>query len=958
MSKPDSELVLGIDLGTTNSVVAVADSERARVVRDVDGAQLIPSVVSFRDGKVVVGELAREQRLTDAENSIYAVKRLIGRPYSSPEVARARERFAFEFREGKTGGVEVVAGGQNWTLPEISAFVLRECRSRAERGLGQSCGKAVITVPANFNELQRSATKAAGTIAGLDVLRIINEPTAAAVAHGYSGSGSHRVAVYDLGGGTFDITILESDGEIFEVVATAGDTFLGGDDFDRVIAESLAVRFSEASGIEVASTSQTFERFRAAAEWAKCTLSSKAQAELTISEIETGDGRPPTSFGTTLSRDDMNQLLTPLVEQSAAVCENAMRLAGLVAKDIDHVVLVGGSTRVPLVQEQVGRLFGRSPRLEFDPDVVVALGAAIQARSLAGAVVPKAVFTPPSPAQVMAKHTALRNAEAKRPKQPAFAPKSALGAIKLKRRAIEQGSPGVVAAKEVSEMAEKRKPKTGKKPTRRDPRREPASDAPVTRDEKVVLKSSDDTGLIDAASPPPTPTHTAPTVSVSEEKPSAPEPNQVAQASTSAESPPAWRPPRPSQIGGKGKAAKNPVSLSRLDEVGQEPQGGAAKPLKEKLAAVPTFALDDPLASEFTPALIDLPPVPKESGPPSVPATPAAVTFLSQHPPAHVSASDQKLASLRPPPLPGASARKKPPALPTTSNGPKLPPAPPKPPPAIPPEAKLSGNASDPANDGAAGPPPLPDTAPAAVTPPEPPKAPPPIVPQPQPVVVDSPPTAASDAAVSPEVPLFSPFPSEDTDHEGASPAEAFDPSNFDTGALDADALNESLFVVDEGDFDENEPRQDVVLKSMPPMILMDVTPHSLGIETVGGYCEHIIDRNAPIPVEQTRVFTTAQDGQDTVRVTICQGESRTFEENQELGVLEMEELVAAKRGDIKIEVTFMLDANGTLDVRATDPTTQKIQTTQINLVGGFADGELEALRERQAAMVGGSQFP
>ena len=289
-----SEIVLGIDLGTTNSVVAVADSVQARVLRDVDGSQLIPSVVSFEGGgRVMVGEVARERRLSDAANTVYAVKRLIGRPFHSPEVRAAIDRCAFELVPGRTGGVDVKAHGEQWTLPEISAYVLRECRRRAEQVLGRSCDKAVITVPANFNELQRSATKAAGAIAGLDVLRILNEPTAAAVAYGYGGSEVRRVAIYDLGGGTFDLTILELHDEVFEVVATAGDTFLGGDDFDRIIAERMAAWCVESRGFDPRTDPQAFERLRAAAEWAKCMLSSQAQVRVRVPELTTGrDGKP------------------------------------------------------------------------------------------------------------------------------------------------------------------------------------------------------------------------------------------------------------------------------------------------------------------------------------------------------------------------------------------------------------------------------------------------------------------------------------------------------------------------------------------------------------------------------------------------------------------------------------------------------------------------------------------
>jgi len=258
--------VLGIDLGTTNSVVCVSENGNLRVLPDEDGNPLIPSVVSFHPaGDILVGHSARERRLLDARNTVYSVKRLIGRPYLSPEVRRAQERFPFELVSGPTEGVLVEARGETYTLPEISAFVLREVRRIAEEQVGASCTRAVITVPANFNELQRSATKAAGRVAGLDVLRILNEPTAAALAYGYGKGSRERIAIFDLGGGTFDVTILELSGDVFEVLSTAGDTFLGGDDIDVLVADKMADAFLEHHRFDPRTDPQAYERLRAAA---------------------------------------------------------------------------------------------------------------------------------------------------------------------------------------------------------------------------------------------------------------------------------------------------------------------------------------------------------------------------------------------------------------------------------------------------------------------------------------------------------------------------------------------------------------------------------------------------------------------------------------------------------------------------------------------------------------------
>ncbi|MGB5545711.1 MAG: Hsp70 family protein, partial [Polyangiales bacterium] len=375
--------VIGIDLGTTNSVVAVADQPGGRVLADSDGVTLTPSVVSFHpSGDVMVGASAKERRLLDAKNTIYSVKRLIGRAFTSYEVKHAQERFAFELSEGPSGGVLVAARGETYTLSEISAFVLRHIRKVAEEAMGQECSRAVVTVPANFNELQRSATKAAGRVAGLDVLRIVNEPTAAALAYGYNKTSTERVAVYDLGGGTFDITILQLAGDVFEVLATAGDTFLGGDDVDTTIADHMIERFLETHRYDVRQDVQAYERLRAAAEWAKIQLSAKSEIQLCVEELAYGDGGAALNLDYSLTRQQLEHMCQPLVGRTFDVCEDAMKAAGLRPTQLDNVILVGGSTRIPLLQRMVAEYFGREPMVNIDPDLVVAQGAALHAQSL------------------------------------------------------------------------------------------------------------------------------------------------------------------------------------------------------------------------------------------------------------------------------------------------------------------------------------------------------------------------------------------------------------------------------------------------------------------------------------------------------------------------------------------------------------------------------------------------
>ncbi len=744
-----SGVVLGIDLGTTNSAVAVAEGTRVQVLADPDGNRLIPSVVSFHpQGDVLVGYPARERRLLDAKNTIYSIKRLIGRPWGSAEVERARERFAFEMREGPSKGVVVAARGETYTLPEISAFVLREVRRVAEAALGQECTRAVITVPANFNELQRAATKAAGKVAGLEVLRILNEPTAAALAYGYGKGSRERVAIYDLGGGTFDVTILELSGDVFEVLATAGDTFLGGDDIDLLIAEKMADAFLAHHRFDPRQDQQAFERLRAAAEWSKCQLSLEREVTLRVEELAYGQGGVSLDLQFALTRDALESMLAPLVGRTFDVCEDAMRMANLAPTQVDNVILVGGSTRTPLVRQRVAEFFGREPLATIDPDLVVAQGAALQGfalRSDRGSIPPARAIgrvalkkAPPIPSpRALARRQEIREEiAAARPKQPAFAPRPP---------------------------------------------------------------------------PPPTPRKGLP-------------PADDLAWGGDAETTQAG--PRPAELGGPGAPAAAVVAMRAQVVVGA------------RAPSVP---------------------------PPSRPALAG-----SAPPPSRPALSG-----------PGRGSQPGPPPLPVPLSAP---------------------------------PPPLP-------TPPWPPEEPPQVAPWPP----------AAPAQAWPAEP-GGPGPGWGGGQElfGDAPPALPPVSDFFPAAAAA---------------------PDIPLTSAAPPLLLDVTPQTLGVETVGGYCEPVIRRNAAIPVEQTRIFSTAADGQQTVHVRIVQGESRLRDENQALGELLLEGLRQAHRGTVKIAVTFVMDANGTLGVRAKDLETGREQVVRIQLVGGVSDEEVRRMQERQQRM-------
>jgi len=721
--------VIGIDLGTTNSVVAVAGQRGARVLADGDGVTLTPSVVSFHpSGDVLVGAPAKERRLLDAKNTVYSVKRLIGRPFSSYEVKHAQERFAFELSEGPSGGVLVAARGETYTLSEISAFVLRHVRKVAEQALGKECGRAVVTVPANFNELQRSATKAAGRVAGLDVLRIVNEPTAAALAYGYNKTSTERVAVYDFGGGTFDITILQLAGDVFEVLATAGDTFLGGDDVDTAIADHMIERFLELNRYDVRQDVQAYERLRAAAEWAKIQLSNKPDIQLCVEELAYGDGGAALNLDYSLTRQQLEHMCQPLVARTFDVCEDAMKAAGLRPTQLDNVILVGGSTRIPLLQRMVAEYFGREPRVDIDPDLVVAQGAALHAQSLS------------LPAR-----------------------KAPFAKVSLKKVAQSSGDAAGVAGgadldDEITNVGDR-------------PPLPPLPPPPVAR---AARKAT----LPGQAPPPPPPPGAVASLAGSHAD------DDLLDAPTRAREPSYTEPPtRVGTLDFNPSTTEDASGL--LMQIGLEADDGFETPDEERSSLMMELG-DDAFGRDSVP--ID-----------EIPHADVPVDLGSQAPATLRAALDEEVATVT-----GAIA-------------------------------------------------------------------------------------AVASAETAPQAPL-----------------------------------------------------------------LLDVTPLSLGVETVDGYCERIIRRNSAIPAGQTKMFTTARDRQESVVVRICQGEDRRISANQLLGEVVLDGLRPAARGKVQIAVRFMIDADGTLQVRAQDVGTGQQQQIAIKLIGELPEEQIQQLRERHEAKLGG----
>jgi molecular chaperone DnaK len=378
--------VIGIDLGTTNSVVAVMEAGEPTVLDNSEGSRLTPSVVAVtKSGERLVGQVAKRQAVTNPENTIYSIKRLMGRKYDDPEVQRTLKSVPYKITRAANGDVRVSMGGREYSPPEISAMILQKLKTDAEAKLGERITQAVITVPAYFNDTQRQATKDAGKIAGLDVLRIINEPTAASLAYGLDKKKDETIAVYDLGGGTFDISILQLGEGVFEVKSTNGDTHLGGDDFDQRVIDWLADEFRKEQGIDLRNDRMALQRLKEAAERAKIELSSSLQTEINLPFI-TADASGPKHLVMTLTRSKLEQLVAELIERTRGPVMKALEDAGIRASDVNEVVLVGGQTRMPAVIDLVRKIFGKEPHKGVNPDEVVAVGAAIQAGVLKGDV--------------------------------------------------------------------------------------------------------------------------------------------------------------------------------------------------------------------------------------------------------------------------------------------------------------------------------------------------------------------------------------------------------------------------------------------------------------------------------------------------------------------------------------------------------------------------------------------
>lgn len=1114
-------LAIGIDLGTTNSCVAVVRDGKARVVQDEVGTALHPSVVSFHpDGRVLVGGEAAERRVIDPQNTFYSVKRLIGRDFSDPDVRRVAERYPYTVVEGPKGIPLGQARGKEFTLPEISSMVLSHLREVSERMNQESVGGVVVTVPANFNDVQRSSTKVAGRIAGLDVQRILNEPTAAALAYGYGQGLNERVAVYDFGGGTFDITILDLRDNVFEVLATAGDMFLGGDDFDARLVDQMVASFLKLHHVDIRDNAIALQRLRGVAEQIKCQLSSRDQVSARIRELEYGPGGKPLDMNFAVTRDAFEQRVIDLVDRSFMVCDEAFRLATMSPPQLDNIILVGGSTRIPLIRQRVAEYFGQEPRADINPDEVVAIGAAIQAFALSGQTTTRTEApSPQSPEE-------LGRPIGSTPEQNELglpgAAQPGMGDVRSTQRGMpaqtvpssspQPPSPGAYSTPSADPPSafgggipeDLPAPRGNQSPPyQRGAGQSPASawggsipdDLPAPQGAQPSGRPGaaaafgggipDDLPAPRGAQPPPVPgvqgagAASAFGGGIPEDLP-APRgqrtergmgqgPTRAAPAQARSGTgafgggiPDDLPAPRGSQQdGGSGAAAAFgggsipddlPAPRGSQQAGGQGAAGAFGGQLPEDLPA-PRHGQPPPVpgaagpgaagqgaAAAFGGALPEDLPAPRheqqQGGGPG-----AAAAFGGQLPedlPAPRPAADQGASDL---PVPRQAAPGSADLPVPRQGGPGSADLP------VPqhegyaradlpvPQGDGYENVDLPQSSGGAAAAfggALPENLPArrgqfnfdgastlgegdstggqwslesaAVTFTEESVIgtfteevkPPASIGRPPPGALGAPPPAAPGAAMGAAGAAMGAAGAGAAALVGAAMGAGADDgldlpptqtsSGFDSmpepAAIPFDEGKEwdvlsvpGAPVPQVGPTDEGYVNSAVQLSQVQPMhpsamagvqapgvaplpsqlmnefgvshILIDVTPRALAVQTVQGYCDSVIERNSPIPIEQSRVFTTSRDDQDTVVIRICQGEARRVEENTVLGEIALTGIRPAARGDVKIAVTFEIDTDGIVSVAARDVDTGQQAGTRVTLFGGMSDDEVREIVRR-----------
>ncbi len=781
--------IVGIDLGTSNTVVAHVDrTGQVVVLADQMGYKIHPSVVSFHpNGGVIVGAAAKQRKVIDPQNTIYSSKRLIGRSFHSAEVQIAMTRVPYPIKEGVQGPVISTRAG-DFAVPEISAIILDHVRTVATGRLGTDVKRAVVTVPASFNDAQRSATATAGSIAGLEVVRVLNEPTAAALAYGHTRNLHEIIAVYDFGGGTFDITILKLADQVYEVLGTAGDTFLGGDDLDERLVDRMVSKFLTENRLDLRTNEVAMMRLRAVAEQTKIELSRRSRAVVKVDEIAYGAKGVALDLQIEIKRDEMVRQVADIIDRTFPVCQEALKLAGLGIDAIADVILVGGTTKIPYVRDQVARFFGKAARNDVNPEDAVAVGAALQAKA-------------------------------------------------LERSLARRGATGSMAQVARHELDE-----------------EPTVDSTVTQVQEMA--------------------------------------NEADGGATMA----------PSELVGPAPKVKRPTAGyattgdDKADTSYKVTRGGARDVYTQRPTTNPpptTRAATQPIGSM-----------------PNVPL--ARMTKPATPPPSKTLYGVPAVGPVATPPPPPT-----PPPRPQTGRSPALRRAPSPPPPT---EDTLAGETATLAGLTTGDH----DTFVAeAVTRPS---AYPPV--STRTAAPASSPTAATMMALAPTLAISAQTPSGD-----------FDDEPLPTGRTAKGFQAPQTYPV--------MP----VTPAPPAPTLLEVTPRGLGIGTVAGFCEELIQRNSRLPAAIKKSFTTSRDLQQHVRIVVVQGESRRLDKNTVIGDLLLHDLPARPRGETSIEVTFELDASGILQVRARDAQTGNEQSASLDLVGGMPQQDVAMSRDRLAAL-------
>ena len=817
-----NEISVGIDLGTTNSSISTCWPEgHPRLIRDVEGSGIIPSVVSFTDkGETIIGLKAKQRLLVDLENTFYSIKRFIGRDLRKHEHVWAASQYAFKLESGPNGIPMACTHGKKIPIHQMSGMILRHLVDMASNSTGQQVKKAVITVPANFNESQRKATKQAGESAGLEVLRIFNEPTAAALAYGLGKTAKETVAIYDFGGGTFDITILRLEDPVFEVLSTAGDMMLGGDDFDRLILQDMLAQFRNQHGFTPEGDSNLIQRFLFGAERMKCQLSDWIVTAFEDRHVKDAGGKPLSPFHYEMNRDKFKKLTVNLAMRSLDVCKEVLRTASLTTKDISQVVLVGGTTRIPYLRSMVEEFFGKPPLDKIQPDVVVSIGASIQAFSLVGG---EMVY--PATQKEMLPQVSTRR----------LLPK-AKGITEFDTEFEEQ--PDLSDEMEMEDEG-----------------------PPIGQEEKISLPRAFEDSIQTK-------------VQKHEQK--------LEETETTV---------RKSIVPEKSADAQLPAPKTKaatFDFDATPPTGQSLLDVLKKKGGAPTKT-DLRLAKKTEPLYG------AAATPPTPPIAPAASAIDEMDVDSIIASSEVPDIKVVAPP-----AQEK----------------------AVAPPAKEKA-AAPPAKERVFPTPGQEKVTPVRLqvfppmkTPGEPPKA---VTPE----SLNEPYVSRDILQAMKEMHLKE---MEEEEGEIASVGPAPSPSAPPRPSV-GPAPSPSV-----------PPRPSVGPTPKPggarAPLLLDVTPSTLGVATVGGFVEVIIKKNSPVPVEKGHIFTTSADGQEKVVVRILEGDSPRADENNELGVIDLLDIRPAPRGTIKIEVTFDISVDGILEISAKNLETRKEQRSKLTLFG------------------------